>query len=48
MVVGWWGLCFLVYGVLLDWFATLWFAQNPVLAITFIRAQLRKILILRH
>ena len=29
MEVGWWGLCFLLYGVLLDRFAALWLAQNP-------------------
>src|SRR5689334_10545866 len=29
MEVGWWGLCFLFYGMLLDWFATLWLTQNP-------------------
>jgi IS1 family transposase/transposase-like protein len=26
--LGWWGLCFLLYGVLLNFFAALWLAQN--------------------
>src|SRR4051812_31085833 len=29
MQLGWWGLCFLLYLVLLDHFTILWSAQNP-------------------
>ena len=39
---GWWGLCFLLYAVLLDRFAVLWWVQNPPVKLSYSGAKTKK------